>query len=230
MVWLLAWWPLPIPTCKLTLAYDVFSNASMFFMLAQHSTWSTLMKVCRQQPCIQVKQFMAPKAFESGLIPCDLCSNDIVGLAVYVLQGASPRDWVLSANNLDIYLSPTPVYKKKGVICAYNYSATITTSSPSTWVPNNVTCVATISNARYVTIERRLTMENPNMGLLEVQVLRSGEAHTHVFASGWVCVMRQQHHCMQRCRCVPGGGHASARRAHTNTHSCGVHSMVSCLE
>ena len=101
---------------------------------------------------------------------CCPCSNDIVGLQIYIASGASPVDNTANSRNLTIYISPTTVYRN-GSLCVANYTTTRTDA-----VPNNVTCAVTLSNAKFVTIERFISSGAPMLSLYEVQILRSGEA------------------------------------------------------
>lgn len=96
-------------------------------------------------------------------------SNDIIGLQLYIPTGTVPVDWNANSRNLSAYVSPTSVYRN-GSLCVSAYSPTA--NGP---VPNNVTC-PTLSNARYVTIERYVSSSAPSLGMMEVQILRSGAA------------------------------------------------------
>lgn len=109
------------------------------------------------------------------------CSNDIVGMAIW---GTSNADWTAKhSKNLNIYLSTTPAHRN-GSLCISDYSP-LPYSSAGPLVPgaynnnpppsNNVTCAAMLNNTRYVTIERAVTWQAQQLGLSEVQVLRSGE-------------------------------------------------------
>lgn len=104
------------------------------------------------------------------------CSNDIVGLQIYV---GSAQTQVDNSRNLTIYISPTSEYRK-GALCVANYNATATDA-----VPNNVTCAVTLSNAKYVTVERYISsgISSPQTSLM----VRYGAVPS--------CSTPQPHHC-----------------------------------
>lgn len=128
-------------------------------------TWVSLLLV--RLPCT-LPDLRPP--LSAPVSTCHPCSNDIVSLQIYIASGASPVDNTANSRNLTIYISPTTVYRN-GSLCVANY-----TTSRTDAVPNNVTCAVTLSNAKFVTIERFISSGAPSLSLYEVQILRSGEA------------------------------------------------------